>query len=88
MVVSTHSRPKAAGQSLKRLNNEAVCFNTQPPEGGWRLATQRLVGQAGFNTQPPEGGWARGQFPGFQICCFNTQPPEGGWFSLLPELHL
>ena len=34
-IVSTHSRPKAAG--FKGLLNLPffVCFNTQPPEGGW-----------------------------------------------------
>ena len=33
--VSTHSRPKAAGsaEKMRRLRN--LCFNTQPPEGGW-----------------------------------------------------
>ena len=35
--VSTHSRPKAAG-CLRWFNLENIsCFNTQPPEGGWRL---------------------------------------------------
>ena len=34
-AVSTHSRPKAAGtRNGCRLVNG--CFNTQPPEGGWR----------------------------------------------------
>ena len=32
-------------------------FNTQPPEGGWRITASRTVNQCGFNTQPPEGGW-------------------------------
>ncbi len=32
--VSTHSRPKAAEFVLKRMRNEKVRFNTQPPEGG------------------------------------------------------
>ena len=36
-----------------------ICFNTQPPEGGWRRP--RFVGQVhdSFNTQPPEGGWQK-----------------------------
>ena len=33
--VSTHSRPKAAGQPFKRYLNHGKSFNTQPPEGGW-----------------------------------------------------
>ena len=34
--VSTHSRPKAAGRSFRRVSINSQCFNTQPPEGGWR----------------------------------------------------
>ena len=34
-IVSTHSRPKAAGSWLKRFFKRKNCFNTQPPEGGW-----------------------------------------------------
>ena len=33
------------------------CFNTQPPEGGWRDGQARLDCRWSFNTQPPEGGW-------------------------------
>ena len=35
--VSTHSRPKAAGGS-DRCDQSALCrFNSQPPEGGWKV---------------------------------------------------
>ena len=34
-AVSTHSRPKAAGIFLQKLKMGVICFNTQPPEGGW-----------------------------------------------------
>ena len=37
----------------------AVCFNTQPPEGGWLFYDRSLRRIAGFNTQPPEGGWKK-----------------------------
>ena len=33
--VSTHSRPKAAGCLAFLFLNFLLCFNTQPPEGGW-----------------------------------------------------
>ena len=33
--VSTHSRPKAAGYLMFCNRFFFVCFNTQPPEGGW-----------------------------------------------------
>ena len=34
--VSTHSRPKAAGQTFDGNLSNHACFNTQPPEGGWQ----------------------------------------------------
>ena len=34
--VSTHSRPKAAGLGIQLPLIPLLCFNTQPPEGGWR----------------------------------------------------
>ena len=35
-VVSTHSRPKAAGLLSDSIQScLRICFNTQPPEGGW-----------------------------------------------------
>ena len=34
-AVSTHSRPKAAGQVVKEHSSIPESFNTQPPEGGW-----------------------------------------------------
>ena len=33
--VSTHSRLKAAGRSSFIFLVAHMCFNTQPPEGGW-----------------------------------------------------
>ena len=56
--VSTHSRPKAAGNPSPCLWSPSACFNTQPPEGGWGLIGSNTdTTGAGFNTQPPEGGW-------------------------------
>ena len=33
--VSTHSRPKAAGEEAIEDDHYYTRFNTQPPEGGW-----------------------------------------------------
>ena len=38
--VSTHSRPKAAGSTVKEFLELFRRFNTQPPEGGWLLSHQ------------------------------------------------
>ena len=35
ITVSTHSRPKAAGGWHQLIGGVGLCFNTQPPEGGW-----------------------------------------------------
>ena len=35
LLVSTHSRPKAAGYNKYIFVVVSVSFNTQPPEGGW-----------------------------------------------------
>ena len=36
-AVSTHSRPKAAGWIRKQQALALKRFNSQPPEGGWRI---------------------------------------------------
>ena len=35
LVVSTHSRLKAAGPLVEFAPDRLYSFNTQPPEGGW-----------------------------------------------------
>ena len=56
-LVSTHSRLKAAGHREYPVPHHRLCFNTQPPEGGWVGFVGELQRLRGFNTQPPEGGW-------------------------------
>ena len=57
-VVSTHSRPKAAGSNPVSMSSPISSFNTQPPEGGWGdVAMTAVLPMRSFNTQPPEGGW-------------------------------
>ena len=46
---------------MSRSPAKAVCpcFNTQPPEGGWRrIGWLSMCQRQSFNTQPPEGGWS------------------------------
>ena len=56
LVVSTHSRPKAAALESLTIQTIHAGFNTQPPEGGCcsKLEIPNWLGC--FNTQPPEGG--------------------------------
>ena len=57
ILVSTHSRLKAAGRQDNPILSASLCFNTQPPEGGWMASALRSSTSSCFNTQPPEGGW-------------------------------
>ena len=56
--VSTHSRPKAAGLVFIDWFGFRICFNSQPPEGGWMAVPADAADVRRFNSQPPEGGWA------------------------------
>ena len=70
-MVSTHSRPKAAG-SISHISYQIQsCFNTQPPEGGWTFNTVNTFFSLSFNTQPPEGGWP----------CHRCWQTQGGRFQ-------
>ena len=57
IVVSTHSRPKAAGSASSCVNTWSSGFNSQPPEGGWLSQLAKASILCRFNSQPPEGGW-------------------------------
>ena len=84
--VSTHSRPKAAGVRKKPTRPNLICFNTQPPEGGWFSDFFQRCTLACFNTQPPEGGWTDDPKPGdIAMCQVSTHsrlkaagPKHGG----------
>ena len=78
-MVSTHSRPKAAGSyDAVMLMSSPVSTHSRPKAAGC-CGTSWKRRRACFNTQPPEGGWYRWYRATSGIACFNTQPPEGGW---------
>ena len=56
LVVSTHSRPKAAALESLTIQTIHAGFNTQPPEGGCGFNFSKPFVRLSFNTQPPEGG--------------------------------
>ena len=79
-IVSTHSRPKAAGAKQETAEDyRRVSTHSRPKAAGADIY-QAAAEDESFNTQPPEGGWAlsAGSLPCSQTG-FNTQPPEGGW---------
>ena len=78
--VSTHSRPKAAGISFIDCLRFTFSFNTQPPEGGWRLSSTQKLQHLGFQHTAARRRLVSTNFMfSNRIQCFNTQPPEGGW---------
>ena len=85
-VVSTHSRPKAAGSFpfLFAYSTTVVSTHSRPKAAGpYVVLLPHFLW--GFNTQPPEGGWDASITTNCSFSCFNTQPPEGGWFYLKPN---
>ena len=48
-----------------------LCFNTQPPEGGWEFPACVRQVICSFNTQPPEGGWVIIDIHGYNIALFQ-----------------
>ena len=78
LVVSTHSRPKAAAPRHPLFRSRRERFNTQPPEGGCERRPGPGPGRIRFNTQPPEGGCPGPVLREIRHASFNTQPPEGG----------
>ena len=79
ILVSTHSRLKAAGLAFglfgKRWN---VSTHSRLKAAGFKEGGQ-MGFRVGFNTQPPDGGWMPLLRYGCRHRGFNTQPPEGGW---------
>ena len=56
-IVSTHSRPKAAGaQSVGGAMDKIVSTHSRPKAAGLCIRVQ-LQPRQRFNSQPPEGGW-------------------------------
>ncbi len=81
--VSTHSRPKAAGFETFLAVFYLLCFNTQPPEGGWAPSidgnpTPFVVST---HSRPKAAGCVLNACL-IQQVGFNTQPPEGGWAAI------
>ena len=61
IIVSTHSRPKAAGVARVQAGGSVQSFNTQPPEGGWLAEAEKLVNRIRVSThsRPKAAGWLK-----------------------------
>ena len=80
MNVSTHSRPKAAGQPSCAATNPSPVFQLTAARRRLDLSACQAQIHQRFNSQPPEGGWASGSRCPALYSSFNSQPPEGGWY--------
>ena len=78
-VVSTHSRPKAAGLRLCiRLDRIGVSTHSRPKAAGqYAIGTLTEYGVS-THSRPKAAGYAA-YSDDFPLKSFNTQPPEGGW---------
>ena len=77
--VSTHSRPKAAGNASYKEVIYTHSFNTQPPEGGWPILLKKLFMAVRFQHTAARRRLDAATNSTHRAGCFNTQPPEGGW---------
>ena len=82
LSVSTHSRPKAAGEHSGKFKTIFSVSTHSRPKAAGHAQTAKPADNRCFNTQPPEGGWVRWWHKLDLIGCFNTQPPEGGWIRI------
>ena len=72
LCVSTHSRPKAAGNFVIRPDGSAECVSTHSrPKAAGNLPSSRALAAICFNTQPPEGGWLRISSISFCVSMFQ-----------------
>ena len=75
-LVSTHSRPKAAGLLfLGALWQKAVSTHSRPKAAG-RNSGQPTASIVSFNTQPPEGGWQVAVYEQAQVIVSTHSRPK------------
>ena len=77
--VSTHSRPKAAGDGeiiTGRLSE--VSTHSRPKAAGAACTSFFSVVMVSTHSRPKAAG-RRERVVATRRSCFNTQPPEGGW---------
>ena len=79
-VVSTHSRPKAAGLFADALGGGYFGFNTQPPEGGWAFRRPEICHEISVSTHSrPKAAGAVSFFSGiFGGVSTHSRPKAAG----------
>ena len=81
VIVSTHSRPKAAGPSRAMCSGFCRFQHTAARRRlGLCAASGVLITEVSTHSRPKAAG-LRLTSSSFKNSCFNTQPPEGGWIG-------
>ena len=79
LMVSTHSRPKAAGSTLESEGYKYdVSTHSRPKAAGSSVVRALSLGGVSTHSRPKAAGPAS-LFYQPLLKGFNTQPPEGGW---------
>ena len=80
-MVSTHSRPKAAGfKNGQDFNLKLVSTHSRPKAAGGKAYDSTTVYVVSTHSRPKAAGKVR-RYPPPWVESFNTQPPEGGWLE-------
>ena len=80
VIVSTHSRPKAAGFRLREGGFVRSCFNTQPPEGGWSVGMYSLLFPfVSTHSRPKAAGLASAKAYEGMIVSTHSRPKAAGY---------
>ena len=79
MVVSTHSRPKAAGSAGYAANKMGVVSTHSRPKAAGFIESCAASTLMPFQHTAARRRLVNDSFVISQKISFNTQPPEGGW---------
>ena len=80
--VSTHSRPKAAGDGLCVCGCGGIVSTHSRPKAAGPETDYRLGRLKGFNTQPPEGGWIHEEAVSVAVSVSTHSRPKAAGYRL------
>ena len=79
LLVSTHSRPKAAGSNLPIFCPlDDVSTHSRPKAAGRKIISLCVIIAVSTHSRPKAAGFAIFKHDKVKNS-FNSQPPEGGW---------
>ena len=79
-IVSTHSRPKAAGIKIEFGHMGFLVSTHSRPKAAGPIKPDTTTPAASFNTQPPEGGWElkNTEFTHATVVSTHSRPKAAG----------